>query len=243
MTRSSNQPPRATQSGATQQRVQAPVALIPLLQLAKQQAHPRGSQALESLLAELYPRITRYLTHRVLHTCAARALAEDVAQETLYLVARHLGHIQATTDGELLRWVWTTARREALHMLGRQAGRMIGQSLANEYEHGLADLAWRRWREEVESELTEDQRRLLVLLFEEHDQLTPDRMELLFVHLVEGRGWDEIAAHLGAPVSAVKRRFQRALEQLKKQVLRSVRMLPPSERQRLLARLEAPPPE
>lgn len=214
------------------------VALLHAAQGGQQAPESERRRALEELLTELHPRVTRYATARVSRALEAAGLVDDVAQETLFIVVRKLAQCRATTDEQLVAWVLTIARRTAIGLLRRQASRLMVQSLSKAYEQGMAAAAWRAWLEEVEDELTPEDRHLACLLVDEYEQLAPDTMELLFVHLVEGRSWPEVAEQFGSTSTAVKRRCQRALRRLRNRLLRAVSRLPAGEQQLLLARLK-----
>ena len=158
----------------------------------------------EQSLAALYDRYSSILLGLLLRILHSRAEAEDVLQEVFVQVWRRAGSYDEAR-GRGFTWLVTLARSRAIDRLRAldSRARAATASAAEEFEPvGDASLdAFRSEQREIVraalAQLTEDQRRTLLLAYE------------------EGLTQSEIAARLNQPLGTVKTRTRAGLMKLR----------------------------
>jgi RNA polymerase sigma-70 factor, ECF subfamily len=166
--------------------------------------------ALSVLIARYQNRLYRYLLRLVRH----QAEAEDLFQETWLRVATKIGSFDANRNFDA--WLFTVARNLAFDHLrrlrpesldepapGSASGESVAARLASSEPPPIEGLLGReryaRLQEAMET-LPTVYREVLTLRFEEEMKI------------------EEIARVLGAPLSTVKSRLRRSLEQMRNQL-------------------------
>lgn len=193
-------------------------------------ANSGDGSALEDLLIRLHPVITRFLRRRLGYDPAAESLIEDAAIETLAHIAAAAQSCRAETDAQLVAWTLATARNAANDELRRGYLRHAAEAVAVEnvaaQDGGDAD-----------AERSEAERVLMRVQQEVYDALPEDLQVLLWLHLVEGATWAEVANELGTTPAGAKRRYQRGQDRLRREMSARIHTLPDRERQLVLGRL------
>lgn len=209
----------------------------PLLELLESAREGSGDD-LEVLLRRLRPRVERYLVDRLQSHPSTDAIAEELTQETLVRVARSIGDCRARTEGELYSWVRTTARRIAVDRYRRRE-RELQQRL---WEDGRVD--GRLLLETVVDEDTDPESPEVLeaddvlgrLLWEALAELTDGTQQVLRRRLLYGETWRQVGEVVGTTAAGAKRRFQRAQDRLRKEVVGRVDELPDDLRRKVLRR-------
>jgi RNA polymerase sigma-70 factor (ECF subfamily) len=156
--------------------------------------------ALESLLQDIAPLVQRF----GLRMCRHQADAEDVLQDTLLAVARHLGEFEGRSS--LTSWVFTLARTACAR---RRRG-------AKNRPHLPEDAALDRPASTGDPELAADRNELRVALEQALLALPEEQREVLLLRDMEGLSAQEAAQSVGISVEALKSRLHRARASLRK---------------------------
>jgi len=213
--------PVPARAGAVSPRDSAPEGPGSLLALGLL-AQAGNARALDRLLRRVEGPVYRYLVRRLVAAPDAEDLARDLCQDALIRTAAGLERCTFASDGRLLAWVLTIARNVLLDHLRQARGRAEVRgdprwvlSAATEPPPG-DDAAPPRALETFAAEALAD--------------LPEGTAELLRLRLVAGRSWKEVGDALGIAQSAAKRRFQRAQAALRRRILARVEALPPEAR-------------
>jgi RNA polymerase sigma-70 factor (ECF subfamily) len=158
----------------------------------------------ESALAAIYDRYSSILLGLLLRILHSRAEAEDVLQEVFVQVWRRADSFDESR-GRGFTWLVTLARSRAIDRLRALDSRArAATASAAEASEPVSDASLDAFRSEQReivraalAELTEDQRRTLLLAYE------------------EGLTQSEIAARLGQPLGTVKTRTRAGLLKLR----------------------------
>ena len=158
----------------------------------------------ESALASIYDRYSSILLGLLLRILHSRAEAEDVLQEVFVQVWRRVDSFDESR-GRGFTWLVTLARSRAIDRLraldSRQRATTASAAEASETVSDASLDAFRAEQREIVraalAELTEDQRRTLLLAYE------------------EGLTQSEIAARLNQPLGTVKTRTRAGLMKLR----------------------------
>lgn len=223
---SSQRMPRAPYAVMTQADRHSP-SLVEL----RDRAIAGDDRALHQLLCLIHPRITRYLG-RCLSGTAAQSHIEDVALDTLIRITEALRSCTARSDGQLMAWVMTTARHLAIDLLRTQYLRFAALELVEEIAEDPASAAGGAC-----DDRPEDEQLLSTIVHRAYSGLAGSTQELLWMRLVEGASWGEIADSMDSTPSAVKRRFQRAQHRLQREVRRQIDGLRRESRDRVVRKL------
>jgi RNA polymerase sigma factor (sigma-70 family) len=196
-----------------------------------------GDQRAQShLLRELYPPVRRHLRRWLGSRPDAVDIAEDLTQETLYQVARSIATCTATTEGQAFSWVLAIARNCAAGDLRRRRKELARRADPRDLDLASQVAAYQEWtRGDGEHSLPFSA--LLCLLRAAGSALPGDVQSLVWLRVVEGAPWSDIAAGLGTTYGAAQRRFQRLQAALRREVLGGVGDLPEPERSAVLAQL------
>jgi len=176
------------------------------------------AQALNRLLGQLEGPVYRYLLVRVRAAPDAEDLACDLSQEALIRAAAAIPRSTFASDGRLLSWAITIARNVLLDHLRQARGRAEVR--------GDSHWAAVESDEPLPGEDAPPPRQLDVLAAEALAEVSETMAELLRLRLMEGKTWKEVAAVLGIPESAAKRRFQRVQTALRRKILARLDPLP-----------------
>ena len=164
-----------------------------------QRAQSGDREALERLLEEIAP-----LVHRFgMRMCRHEADADDVLQDTLLAVTRHLAEFERRSS--LSSWVF---------MLARTACARKRRGLKNR-PHVSDDAVGERASPESSPEATAEEQELRRGVEHALDGLSDDHREVLLLRDMEGLTAPEVAQSLGISVEAVKSRLHRARSALR----------------------------
>jgi RNA polymerase sigma-70 factor (ECF subfamily) len=144
-------------------------------------------EAIASLLETAQPDIRRYARA----SCRSFADAEDAAQETRWILFRHVGTIRSLLA--LSAWLFSVVRRECLR-LARKAG------LAPSVDDSETEVAW----------LARPEADLRLDVAAAFEALPPHYRDVALMRDVKEMTIDEIAEALGVTRQAVKARLHRA---------------------------------
>jgi RNA polymerase sigma-70 factor, ECF subfamily len=159
--------------------------------------------ALEALLTQLAPSVQRF----GMRMCRNAADADDMLQDTLLLVADHLGEFEGRSS--LTSWVFTLARTACAR---RRRGLKNRPAEGAELLAGMPDAS-------LSPEAQAEQRQLSQLVVGALDSLSDEHREVIALRDIEGLPAKEAAEVLGLSVDALKSRLHRAREALR-EVLR-----------------------
>ncbi len=206
---------------------------LPLLVVARGEG-VAADAALEQLLVRLYGPLKRYAFARVRLSPDASDMAADIAQDALIRIAKGVRACRAQSDGEVMAWAITIAHRLVLDLVrSRQSGlqalyfadvtaqAMFGVSM----EESLGQRA----------ELSPAMELLLSLMADACNGAIDATGELLWWRLIVSLDWREIGERVHTTPAGAKRRFQRAMETLRLEIVRRVDALPPADREAVLA--------
>jgi RNA polymerase sigma factor (sigma-70 family) len=177
------------------------------------------SAATAPLVNRLQPMIMRFLGRRL--PKAALEDIEDYAQETIWRCWLRLSECRAQDDGALCAWALTIAWRIVIADRHRrlvtvplaQADVVAVGSAENQLQVPSLDipsLAELLGRIACNAQL----------------RLTPATQELLYVRLIEGARWKDIAVRYQTSLTAVRRRYQRAQATLRRSVITDLHDVP-----------------
>ena len=183
------------------------------LMQALQRAQEGDEEALGALLERLLPLARSWCAGR-LRDPGLTDLVDDVVQETGVRIIRHIRQCRASSAGELVSWALKIAHRESIRTLDRH---------------------WMRYRAILEADLAhrghppgvleppQRMRQMATLLSDAYAQLPPGTQSLIYLKLMEGMSWAEIGAQCHCTAAAAKRRYQRALARLRRDVASQAR--------------------
>lgn len=154
--------------------------------------------AFESRCVEMRQRLYAYALGQLRH----HALAEDIAQTTLMKAIRSRHQFEEGTNLEA--WIYTILRNQILTHYRRQKHRPVQRE-----DLGMEVLACRAEQEStiLSREVMEAVRRLI-----------PGQRDVCVLTIVDGLGYEEIAARLKIRIGTVKSRLWRARAALRKQL-------------------------
>ena len=156
-------------------------------------------EALEAVLARVAPAVHRF----GLRMCKNAHDAEDVLQDTLLNVAKHLGDFEGRSS--LSSWVFSLTRSACAR---KRRGLKNRPPVSDEHMVGKPDLA-------ANPEAQAAHRELASALSGALDGLSDDYREVILLRDVEGLSAPEAASSLGITVDALKSRLHRAREALR----------------------------
>jgi RNA polymerase sigma-70 factor (ECF subfamily) len=155
--------------------------------------------ALETLLASVAPSIRRF----GLRMCKNVHDADDVLQDTLINVAKHLGDFEGRSS--LSTWVFSLARSACSR---KRRGLKNQPPVSDEKASAEVDLA-------PSPEANASEREMASALSSALDELSDDYREVILLRDVEGLSAPEAAASIGISIDALKSRLHRAREALR----------------------------
>ena len=236
-------PAAAPGHGAT---VQVTIVTVETVAHAREGDH----DALNTLLRHVRPMLLRYATRAALSAGGSRDVAEDIVQETLVRMVRHLGRCAADSPGRFHAWALAIARRVVLDLHGAPLHETSParlsldtldavspqQVLGEETSAGGADEgeAHRPTHDDVGHDVRAPHARLVHVTLRHLATLSETVVRILWWRALEQATWADIAGRVGSTPAAVKRRFQRAQHSIRRAVLAEAAWLSPSERRRLI---------
>lgn len=209
-----------------------------------EKARKGDERSLARLLEHLRPDLVAYLRNRVDSNPSADALAQELAQDTLVKAASSIDECRAQTAAQLSAWARTIARRISIDW----------------YRKRERELARRAWTEPAEvpaavlrSTVIDDHtgtipedggrvdRVLGRLLMEAQSELSPGTRQVIRRRLLYGDSWSEAGQAIGTTAGGAKRRWQRARERLRREVVSRADELPIELRREVLRKLRHHP--
>lgn len=200
--------------------------------------------AIEPFLRYVAPAVERFLGKRLRPAVGAGAVeVEDAVQSALLRLLRFVKTARLRSEGECWSWVLRVSWHAALDLLPAPSaeaallrsawrdGPDVNFSLAYREWESLAD-----WAEEQDPDSPHHQ--LTRFAVDAQQSLGEDVARLLWLRLVAGETWEQIAAQEGSRPNAVRVRVARALKRARQQVEARIRELPSAERRRLELALE-----
>ncbi len=187
-----------------------------LLDLARRAAAGE-QQAMDDLVSRLYTPI-RWKIRSILHEPYYASFVQDVAQEASIRVARHVTGFRGESDAEVRAWANRIARNEALRLLETnflQCAALMVDLKPRELARTRLD------RDDDQSDratATKLQKEWGRALEEAYDALPSDTQELIHLRVTGARSWEEVGIRFGIAATAAKRRYQRALARLKREI-------------------------
>jgi len=205
----------------------APSSPLPSLLALVRDAGSGDPKALEQFLTEVHPILLRYAV-RVLGD--GRDLPADIGQEALIRIAEGLHQVRAESDAQVIAWCLTIARHLCIDWIRRlrREPSYVGASTPEHTDQHVDD---------ADSSPTMTLQYVFDLLRFCEAELPTETRTILYLRLVEGASWADTAHELGLPVTAAKRRFQRAQQSLVRRMLKRADALPDPIRQSVLDRI------
>lgn len=213
----------------------ATATYMPLVTAARGEGEAADG-ALEKLLILLHAPIKRYAFAKVRRSPDADDLAADIAQDALIRIAKGVRACRAQSDGEVVTWAMTIAHRLVLDLVrSRQSGLQATYfaDIAAQAMFGMTmeDSVGQRPEMEPAMEL------LLQLMADAYNGAIDSTGELIWWRLIISLDWREIGEQVQTTPAGAKRRFQRAMETLRLEVIRRVDALDEVDRMAVLALL------
>lgn len=197
-------------------------------------ARSGASECMEELLVELYPSIRHHICRQLRGRNEADSLADDIAQEALLRVIHGIGSCHAESPAALFSWVLVIARRVTIDVLRREHARESW--VAADMDAGVEEASLRAWLSPPPSPAPASI--ILLDLLDNALQALPHTMvTVLRLRVQTEMTWPEIAQQVRTTAAGAKRRFQRAQQRLRKDVLARILRLPSPTRQTICGRL------
>lgn len=177
--------------------------------LRPQQLETSSGSSVAAIYDELHLPIYRYIYRQVSDVEAARDLTGDVFHRLLQAVQKGMGPEQDSKA-----WLYRTAHNIVVDYYRRQQHRDHLPLFDNLVDGGLnlADVAEKRLRAAAVREALQE--------------LTPDQRQVIALKFLAGLSNQEAAEVMEKPVGAVKSLQYRALEALRRQLVRAKEMTP-----------------
>jgi RNA polymerase sigma factor (sigma-70 family) len=176
----------------------------------------KGSAAARGeLLTALRPRIFRFVLKRVGGTPAAHEVAEDITQDVLLRIHDGLLCCRARSEAQLVAWTFTIARHAVIDW--RRKRTLEEAAPGDARAPSLRNVA-----EGAPERPSPEDRLLGELLLAAQATLNPDAQEVIRQRLLYGATWRVAGEAIGTTAGGAKRRWQRALVRLKREVLLEV---------------------
>jgi RNA polymerase sigma factor (sigma-70 family) len=153
------------------------------------------------LLSALRPPLHRFFRARFAVGTDPEAAAEDLTQETLWRIHRHLGSVRGVEAAAFLGWCFMIARRVGLDAV--RAARREAHTIALDAETLLVS-------EHGDATETTPENPRAIRLAKSQALLSPADQELLWRRIVRNESWLEVGGALRISWTAARRRYQRA---------------------------------
>ncbi|WP_310568597.1 sigma factor [Gemmatimonas sp.] len=214
---------------------QVTATFMPLVSVARGVGEA-ADVALERLLILLHAPIKRYAFAKVQRSPDADDLAADIAQDALIRIAKGVRTCRAQSDGEVMAWAMTIAHRLVLDLVrsrqsGLQAAYFADVTAQAMFGMTMEDSIGQRAELEPAMEL------LLRLMADAYNGAIDSTGELIWWRLIISLDWREIGEQVQTTPAGAKRRFQRAMDTLRLEVIRRVDALDEVDRHAVLALL------
>ncbi len=188
------------------------------------------ASALEGLLTELYPAIRMHAFRRLRGLRDPESLADDVAQESLLRIVRGVALCRAETPAALFGWALVVTRRVVADLLESKHRQEAWVRPTPDLEAVDGHASLRAWFSRSSPPPSEALTILTDLLGSVLQSLPEGTVAILHLRVQMEMTWPEIASQVRTTAAAAKRRFQRAQERIRKDILAQALRLPPAER-------------
>ena len=194
----------------------------------------QDNRALDRVLSALRPEIFAYLRRRLRSRPSTRSVAEELTQETLVRIAESIHRCRARSEFEFRAWVHTIARRLAIDWYRRRQEELDRREWADADDPGLHGQVAQA--PSVGEGVDVVGLVLRQLLFDAYGSLSPETQEAVWRRLQLGETWAEVGRAIGTTEGGAKRRWQRAVTRMRKEVTLRVRTVESHELRRALLR-------
>lgn len=192
--------------------------------------------ALEVLLRELHPLLRRFFTRRFKNEPDLSDVVDDLAQQTLFRIARGITDCTAHDEPGVLAWTLAIARNCAMDYLRGVREERSLRCFFSDLEAAASWSSVQDW-DMQDAEASPGLQVLQGLIQQAQDSLPERTQRLLWLRLVEHAPWADVAAEFGTEYRAAQRRYQRAQKALRTGVLCLSADLPARERELVLTHL------
>lgn len=183
------------------------------LGLLAERAAVGDRDALEELLAELWPSVHGYIGRWLAGRREGGETAEDLAQDVLVRLAEAVPACRARTDEQVRAWALTAARNRAFDHLRARRRQPTALGAPDSLEE-LADAS------EATVPLSPRLAPLWALFAAVYAGLPPLTQSILWHRLVCGESWDAVAAELQISQRSAQRRFQNLQVRLRRRAVK-----------------------
>lgn len=196
-----------------------PVSLVEHMHRARTDLAQGDDRASDLLVGRLYRTVRRVVRKRLRGLPNAECDAVDITHEALLKINRSLAQCRATNDHEAWSWIWTIVERTRVDYCRRELPELAHEVFRDEVARSLGIASWEDWRQALDDEPSSGEARLMRLVMECYEAMPEETMELLWERLHLGVSFPELATKYGATPGAIKRRCQRAVSTLRRQVM------------------------
>jgi RNA polymerase sigma-70 factor, ECF subfamily len=184
------------------------------------EARRQSPGALDRLL-ESYRNFLRLLARTGIdHSLRGKADPSDLVQETLIKAHHHFDQFQGKTEAELIAWLRRILARNLADLVRRfkaSSARAVGR------ERSLDDVFAATSRAVLalvspnghSPSQSAQRRELSIILADALAELAADHREVVVLHTLEGRDWEDVARAMGRTPGAVRLLWARALKKLR----------------------------
>lgn len=192
--------------------------------------------ALEGLLAEIYPSVRMHAYRRVRDRRDADSVADDIAQDALLRLIRNIESCKADTPGALYSWALTIVNRICLDLARCPQEACVQSTPDLDIVDGHASL--REWFSRSSASDPKSSAVLPDLLSRVLQSLPDGMVTVLELRVQMEMTWPEIARQVQTTAAAAKRRYQRAQRRVRKDLLTHILQLPSAQQQVVSRRLQ-----
>lgn len=194
--------------------------------------------ALNELLATLRPEILAAVGRRVRSAPATQALAEELTQEALLRITEGLSGCRAGTVKQFHAWYWRIALnvvRDWYRRRSEEQSRRVGVQLSEALRRHPGETVQDREELKHGDERAVDEL-LGEILLEAQEVLSEGTQIVIRRRLLYGDSWQRAGEAAGTTAGGAKRRYQRAVVRLRKEVISGIRSVPDEDLQAALLR-------
>ena len=202
------------------------------------EARDGRDDALEELLAKLYPALLRYAYAHVARERDASDLAADLTQDTLIRIVRGLDGCLAATDAQLIAWALSILRNRIVDYFRDSAAR---PRVPLDKDHPDGSHVHRRSTDDADGPWGRGRTVLRDIIRDSTANLSPAAVRLLDLRFTSGASWSQVAMELGCERVAARRRFHRLRDSLRRTILQRVGALSPEDQSAALMILHREP--
>lgn len=199
-------------------------------------ARDRDEEALSRLLAAVRGEIVSFLRGQLDSHPSSRAVAEELAQETLLRAAEGIEGCRAESVGQINAWFRTIARRQTIDRYRRRREEMAARRRSVPQAPraaGTPNQVWGAGGEEKER-VSEAEAVLGAILLEAQEELSEGTQMVVRRRMLYGDTLAEAGRTIGTTAGGARRRWQRARDRLQREVFRRAESLPEDVRQEVL---------